>query len=64
MVSTVRCPYCAEGNEFRRMVGLNVSEDGTFFCSKCHHLARSTDPAFSCLCANCRNLNRSETRSA
>lgn len=64
MVFTVRCPYCIAGNDFRLMVGLNGSADGTLFCSKCHHLARSADPSFKCLCANCRNLNRGETRSA
>jgi len=63
MVFTVRCPYCTEGNDFRLMVGLNGSADGTFFCSKCHHLARPSDPAFKCLCAHCRNLNRAESRS-
>jgi len=61
-VFTVRCPYCTEGNEFRLMVGLNGSADGTFFCSKCRHLARSGDPAFKCLCANCRKLNGGESR--
>jgi hypothetical protein len=64
LVFTVRCPYCAEGDQFRPMIGLNGSEDGAFFCSKCHHLARPADPAFKCVCANCRNLDRTQTRSA
>jgi hypothetical protein len=57
-VSTLRCPYCVEGNEFRPMVGLSGSPDGLFFCSVCRHLANSSEPGFKCVCANCRNLNR------
>jgi hypothetical protein len=60
----VRCPYCAEGKDFRAMVGLTGGDDGTFFCSRCHHLARSSDPAFKCLCPNCRKLNHAESWSA
>ena len=58
IVSTLRCPYCVQGNDFRPMVELSGRSDGTFFCSKCHHVAGSAEGALKCGCANCRNLNR------
>jgi hypothetical protein len=56
--TTRRCPYCVEGLDFRAMVELSGNPDGTFFCSKCHHVAGSAEAAFHCRCTNCRNLKR------
>jgi hypothetical protein len=56
---TVRCPYCLEGDDFRPMVEVSGQRDGTFFCSRCHHIARSAEPAFKCGCSNCTQLTRS-----
>ncbi len=64
IVLTLRCPYCVQGYEFRPMVELSGSPDGTFFCSKCHHMAGSAEGTLKCGCANCRGLNHDAIRSA
>jgi hypothetical protein len=64
IVLTLRCPYCAEGQDFRCMVELSGRPDGTFFCSKCHHVACSAEATFKCGCSNCQNVNIHPARSA
>jgi len=60
-MAQARCAYCVENNEFRLMIDLTGGAGGTFYCTKCHHLTRSGEPALPCLCANCRKLNRPST---
>ena len=50
MENTVRCPYCASGSEFRRMV---AHVDGRYICSKCGHIERPGDPEYKCRCSKC-----------
>jgi ribosomal protein S27AE len=53
--TVVRCPYCAEGEEFRPMV---AHQDGRFICAKCGHLAKPSEKAFKCSCPKCLRLSR------
>lgn len=64
IVLTLRCPYCVHGHDFRPMVELSGRPDGTFFCSKCHHVAGSSAETLKCGCANCRSLNQNSSQSA
>jgi len=54
----VRCPFCVQGNEFRRMVDLTGGIGRMFYCSACRHLIRTGEPEFQCLCRGCRSLIR------
>jgi hypothetical protein len=58
-VETVRCPFCVQNNEFKPMVELTAGTSGTFYCTNCRHLIRTGEPAFDCLCVNCRKLKAS-----
>ena len=57
-VNVTRCPFCVTAGEFRAMLDLTGGNAGAFYCTNCRHLIRSDEPAFQCLCSNCRKLSQ------
>jgi hypothetical protein len=55
-MADLRCPYCVEEDEFKRMVR---HFDGRFICSKCGHMVHPAAP-FRCTCWKCLQLSRFE----
>ena len=52
---SVRCPYCAEGKQFKLM--LNRDSDECYLCASCGHLWMPQQPEFKCPCSKCIALN-------
>lgn len=52
----VRCPFCVEGNEFKKMTDLSGGAGDAYYCTACRHLVRNGQPEFHCLCPNCRAM--------
>jgi len=48
----VRCPYCAEGNEFKIMIARATH----FVCEKCGHTAVPVSLTYECPCPKCKEL--------
>lgn len=53
MGTTVRCPYCVLGLEFRPMV---AHVDGRYICNRCGHTTRPCDATYDCHCTRCVKL--------
>jgi hypothetical protein len=51
----MRCRYCAEGGNFKVMIGQGGAETW-YMCARCGHLSLPTDPLFKCTCAKCVEL--------
>jgi DNA-directed RNA polymerase subunit RPC12/RpoP len=58
MGTTVQCPYCVLGNEFRPMV---AHVDGRYICNRCGHTTRPGDATYECHCPRCVKLKSSST---
>ena len=50
---TVRCPFCVQDNDFRRMMPVG---DNRFACASCWHVTAPKDNAFQCQCVRCIRL--------
>jgi hypothetical protein len=61
METTVRCPYCVLGCEFRPMV---AHLDGRYICNRCGHVTRPDDKSYECHCPRCLKLMFSRTLAA
>jgi hypothetical protein len=61
METTVRCPYCVLGLEFRPMV---AHLDGRYICNRCGHTRRPGDMTYECHCPRCVKLTFSSTFAA
>jgi hypothetical protein len=59
-VLVVRCPYCAEAQNFMPMIR---HVDGRFICC-CGHVECPHDSDFSCTCGRCSELFRFTRRSS
>jgi hypothetical protein len=53
---SLRCPYCAEGADFRLMAQRGASD--ACICQACGHLAMPGFPTYQCFCRNCRKLEQ------
>jgi hypothetical protein len=51
----IRCPYCADGLDFRLMVRQGRSD--WYICGACGHLAMPSSPFYQCICKNCCRLD-------
>jgi hypothetical protein len=52
----IRCPYCADGSDFRVMVR---QRDGEWYlCGGCGHVSLPSSPYYQCICTNCRRMDR------
>src|ERR1700756_4207280 len=52
----IRCPYCADGIDFRLMMRQGRSD--WYVCGGCGHLALPSSPFYQCICKNCNKLER------
>lgn len=52
----IRCPYCAEGPDFRLMVRQREGE--WYLCRGCGHVSLPSSPYYQCVCTNCRTTQR------
>src|SRR5215469_4448292 len=50
----VRCPYCVDGQNFRRMA---ARENSRFICGRCGHI-ESPNVEFECNCGKCAELRK------
>ena len=50
----IRCPYCADGTNFRLMVSLGSSD--LYFCRVCGHVSLPSALFYHCICENCCKL--------
>jgi hypothetical protein len=50
----IRCPYCADGLDFRVMVRQGRSD--WYMCGGCGHLSMPSSPFHQCTCTNCSKL--------
>lgn len=52
----IRCPYCADGLDFRLMARQREGE--WYVCSGCGHVSLPSSPYYQCVCCNCRRVDR------
>jgi hypothetical protein len=52
----VRCPYCAEGLDFRLMA--RQASGDWYLCEGCGHVSLPSSPLYRCICGKCSTLNR------
>lgn len=50
----IRCPYCADGIDFRLMVRQGGTD--SYVCEACGHLSLPSSPFYQCICKNCGKL--------
>jgi len=55
----VRCPFCVEDGEFRRM---SRQSKKLFLCLGCGHLSSPADTHLRCSCPRCTRMNRIASR--
>ena len=55
----IRCPYCADGIDFRLMMPQGRSH--WYMCASCGHLSLPSSRFYQCTCKNCSKLE-SKTR--
>ena len=60
-MTTIRCPYCTEGKDFKAMIGR--AEGEWFLCVRCTHVTIPHDLDYQCRCSR-RNELRQVTRIA
>lgn len=53
---SVRCPYCADGFDFRRMVRQGSGD--WYVCGGCGHLSLPSSPFYRCICRKCSGIER------
>jgi hypothetical protein len=56
----IRCPYCADGADFRPMAR-QVGGDA-YMCGSCGHLSMPGSAAYHCVCQNCSKLEQKRRR--
>lgn len=56
----IRCPYCADGADFRLMAR-QVGGDA-YLCGACGHLGMPGSPSYQCFCKNCSKLEQKRRR--